>query len=1127
VDSVSRFRVPVTALAGLIVCLGVGIGHATAASADNLFTGVTAEVVTPHFEWCPRYAGGRPRVLVIAPAFGQRETVELMQRFDLECTALMTWTTGQLAAGGYGPAAFLAPDQVAERFDRELAREWDAILIGRLDWPMLHLEHRAAILRQVYERGAGLVLVSPSHCRELDELTGQQAQAGLAEHLAATVPWTDLPVSAGRRPGEVISGGTFGKGRWLALRYEVGGTNHSLTPPGPLPCLSPWYYEYSLSLLAQGILWAARREPAAVPVFAADGGLQITATEERPGVTVQLWYHSLPEQRVVDGRALTCDLRKGTTAVAVPPGQLPEGPYVITALVQHEGATLGWTSTAVAVTAPLRIETLALERDPVGAGEAIRGRVVLSAALGEGQRLELQLSDHRGRLLAAEPVPVATGTEVPFELPGIQPLDGALHRLRVLLVTASRQLLSTRTLEFAIRGSPVPDFHLAIWEENETDPVSALWYSRFRDLGVDAIFYRSERAAPAAASVLMARAGLLGAPMFACYSPKPASGQRGPEHPGCLHDPHALAQGIATSQERARIWSRFGVLHYGDGSDKELRGVCFCEHTLRALRADLQQRYGTLAALNQSWQTAFARWDDVVPDTLEQARQRRVFRPWLDHIQFMERTYAAYNAAMVQAVQAIDPGAAVGPDGHGRLNSADGSDWAQLLDAFTFYNLYTYQDPPQMEITRSLAARRPGVRLRSLYYGSYDGQFGNVPFLRRLPWYALLHGYNGLYWWLANGKTTYPCVSGCLAGPDFRETASFAVSLGGIRELRTGPAQLLGAARRDHCGIALLYDQLVVHAHTAWDHPSRLVAALTDLEAALEDLGLQYDYVTAAEVRAGLLGQGGYRALLLPRALAMADDTRAAIASFAAAGGTVVADLAPGQYDAALAPAPAPLPAVLLGDALAGYARQRFAPSGKAARAALHSALAPAGCEPPVRLSADPATDDRTGVPGVEVVRYRDGQTDYLGLLNWGPPVSLAVRLPQARVRCDLRSRTVAGTGDTWPETLDAGGCALYALLPAPPLAAQVAGLPGAGVEVSAPAAPAATGVRRAFVVAVTDPSGVARPEYGGVVLADAARPARHPLPLALNDPSGEWTVTVTDVLSGQRHTLPMPRTVR
>jgi hypothetical protein len=631
--------------------------------------------------------------------------------------------------------------------------------------------------------------------------------------------------------------------------------------------------------------------------------------------------------------------------------------------------------------------------------------------------------------------------------------------------------------------------------------------------------------------------------MTAAYSPHVETNDGLPFHNPCLHDTDFVAQLARKNREIAQTWSSCPVLHYGDGSDKHMHGVCFCADTLDALRTELRRRYGTVDALNSAWNAAFARWEDVVPDTLEQARTNGTFRSWLEHVQFMETAYAESYARTRDALQAVDPGALNGPDGYGRLNSRDGSDWEKLFPNLGFYNLYTYQDPPQLEITRSIATDCPNVKLRSIYYGSYDGQFGNDAFMRRIPWFALLHNYNGLFWWNANGKTTYPASCGRLAGPDFRATRSYMISRNEIDAVRNGPAQLLACAKREHSGIAILYDQLIVHAHTALSHPSHLVKAYTDWQAAIEDLALQYNYVTPRLVADGVLAKQKYRVLILPRALALADQTIEHIRRFRDTGGLVLADYPPGTHDEHLAEAGnrrrftdafrdvdtlnaiSDCRSVIVGDLLADYRRNRYDARGAKARTELWRMLQQAGVTPPVSLKTE---TQESGAPpphwrpGLEVVAYRDGTVRYIGVLNHGDAMTGTLLFPKKLWLTDLRMAHPLGKTREIPFAIQPGQCMLVAALQHSPGTLLVTaadpkqGGPAVQLTVEEKDSPAT----RACRISVRDPQRRTRPEYAGITLLIAGNTARRRIPIALNDPPGAWHITVTDLLTGDKNEL-------
>ena len=56
---------------------------------------LTTDYVTPHVAWANPYYRGKTRILVIAPTWSQRETVELAERLAVDFTAWMSATFHQ------------------------------------------------------------------------------------------------------------------------------------------------------------------------------------------------------------------------------------------------------------------------------------------------------------------------------------------------------------------------------------------------------------------------------------------------------------------------------------------------------------------------------------------------------------------------------------------------------------------------------------------------------------------------------------------------------------------------------------------------------------------------------------------------------------------------------------------------------------------------------------------------------------------------------------------------------------------------------------------------------------------------------------------------------------------------
>jgi hypothetical protein len=201
-------------------------------------------------------------------------------------------------------------------------------------------------------------------------------------------------------------------------------------------------------------------------------------------------------------------------------------------------------------------------------------------------------------------------------------------------------------------------------------------------------------------------------------------------------------------------------------------------------------------------------------------------------------------------------------------------------------------------------------------------------------------------------------------------------------------------------------------------------------------------------------------------------------------------------------------------------------------RAVLRAVLEGAGIRPAVSV-ADPSGRP---VTRVRVARYRFGGQEVVALLSgqldattsfgrdgvtvYGNAEGRVVRhevdvvLPRATRVTNARTGESLGETARLRTTLTAGDALVLALgSDRAPLRLEG---PGRAKRGEAPAftAFAPSAARRLLRWHVRGPEGTFRPEYAQVTVEDGAQ-ATFVLPLALNDPAGEYRVRVTDVLSG------------
>jgi hypothetical protein len=234
-------------------------------------------------------------------------------------------------------------------------------------------------------------------------------------------------------------------------------------------------------------------------------------------------------------------------------------------------------------------------------------------------------------------------------------------------------------------------------------------------------------------------------------------------------------------------------------------------------------------------------------------------------------------------------------------------------------------------------------------------------------WRNLLQGGRGTIVWDEGDTIVNPDGS---AKPRGRELAAL------VAELRA-VAPTLWASRPDPDGVAVLVSQASFRAQWLLDHravgpawsdrqpipeyqDNTWRAARRETLQRLLGLGITPNLLTTPMLEAGALSGHGIRVLILPDAIALSDAEVAAIKAFAASGGKVLADTAPGLFDGHIKLRPAP---PLAGIAEVPEALQRTGtPPSQGTLDGEASLLAGAGIVPRAVFRA--ANGDRA--PGIE-----------------------------------------------------------------------------------------------------------------------------------------------------------------
>ncbi len=380
--------------------------------------------------------------------------------------------------------------------------------------------------------------------------------------------------------------------------------------------------------------------------------------------------------------------------------------------------------------------------------------------------------------------------------------------------------------------------------------------------------------------------------------------------------------------------------------------IGFAPATLAKFREHMKEKYnGDLAALNGRWDTSFASWDEVTPMAGEEAKAHGNFAPWAEHRSFMDDEWADIYFFYLDLLRKLDnPQVLMGTSGTQVPTPHDGQDWYKLMPAMNWLSSYTYGHQDEMHM--NFADGKPYITAATGYGVSADRA-------RHLLWNRLFHGNAGaiIFWWIAIQN---PDLSFCQAGKDLGAV---------IGELKEGAGRLVFEADRQGDPIAVHYSIPSMQAgYITTGGMNAYESAVDAWWVALQELGYQPVFVSSQQIEQGKLQTDGFKALVMPRSVALGDVEKQKIDEMVAAGGAVVgSQVDVGIYDTDLARRSSPL-------VPAGYRAMDPA----AQKDSLAAALAVAGIDPVVKV----VSRDGAALSGMEVVRYQLDDMLLIGILR-------------------------------------------------------------------------------------------------------------------------------------------------
>ncbi len=849
---------------------------------------LASTLITPHKAWAKGYVGGPVRTLFFidtGPYDGTwedtgtrvREAVELGQRFDLQSDAIF------YCGSGDGLWHFHGQGLGEQRARRLLQTPYQLYVIAGFPMAKLPAEFQYRILSQV-AKGAGLLCCGAG----ADEyLVAKRRIDPTPAFLINGVPGFD-----GKTAADMVSAYRLGKGRGVWFRHGAGSL--SAAPAYSARALAE--YDYRMLLVGRAALWAASREGdvafesvvagfspsiAGGTTMASEVTLRSTAAE-KVDATVELELC-----RASDGQRTPL----GKAEVTLPPGEsvrvpvklptLRAGGYYVDAVAKSKRGTEAFAAGSFAFESPFGVGEVKLDRPFVEVGETIRGTATLRGPVPDGAVLQLRYRDSYDRVLDQQDVALSPGqTEVPLSY---QATTFATNWMRAeALLRAGDREIEQKDASFLVPKRRHNQHNFVMWDA-PMDVLGPFAWRQMQAVGYNVCllgtFGPPAREAPA--SLLACDASI--APYSTrILDPKDENGYM---QPVCWNDDPKAAdyvQGIVDAQIHMR---EQGVFVYSLGDEGVTLGCCVHPACIATYRRWLAEQYGTIEALNASWGTTYASFDQVDlldhADNMEAAARTSCFPRWYDRQAFARWNLMHFVRRFVEGYRELDPEALTGFEGTGGF----GDDYDAILATNTFYGPY-----PSIgdDLVRSIAPRST-VRSNWMGYSKTGDALSDA------AWRMVIKGMDSIWFWMWSGIGDWrgylrPTLDLWPATADLAEE---------MRPVRQGLGDLLIRSKVEHSGIAIYYS-VPSTLSAQLENGSDFVSPQTDHERWLQfiyELGLDARYVSTAMLRSGALTTDEFRVLLLPMTQALSAEEAAAIRKFAEAGGTVIADVRPGIYD--------------------------------------------------------------------------------------------------------------------------------------------------------------------------------------------------------------------------------------
>lgn len=848
--------------------------------------------VTPHVPWAKPLAR-RLRVLLLSERATLRDVVEIAQRMDIDPEYIEIPCVVGKGVGDIQKFE-IRDDTRAVVLDR-LDRDWDTILVasmttsarlpggsavgnshGVTGWPSFPEEVQRAILKKT-GGGTGLVLMDAGPTT----VAGAPVEPPKAGGLWAWPDGLELQRFGKGRIAR-FSRGTAGLS-WGSILHDLGARiplGKGFQVPG-LPGRTRQVYpaeDFFYSALCRVLLWSAGRSPMAsiteatldAPAGAA-GKTVLSLDGDIPnGAIVSLEIADAYNRVIATGKAPAA----AKCEITLPP--LPAGAVVIRAkLLDEKGNVFNWSGFLAEIKGTARIAEVVLPPLPISPTQPLWAEVKLSGDVPAGSKLRAEAADPWGRLVGrAEAVPKDSKAMLAFDSGR---LLSRVVTLKIVLETPDAKPLAYVQQPVVVANTD--DYKDVPWVNAGGDSYLELWSKIRPD-------YLQEMSLETLECGLDIMAPGFGGGAVPSHDPGPysADGIRVPCLTSAKWDRQLEQAANSAGAANAPLDCRLYIL----SDETDLGGeYCWSPTCLDQFREYLQQEYGSLGALNASWNTKYAKWEDVRPLRAAELEDGDHPGPWLDHVIFQDQVYTGMYDRVQTILRSHIPGAKAGSSTTGTVDQ-----WLfarrQGMAALFVSIRYRYEE----------MSFRPADQLLGGWFepGYSYAYLNNEAGTWYWGWDQILHGATMIITWIGAYGFAYPMVRADLA-PD----AILLHTRDMVEDMRSGYGRLLLGAERRAGDWAMYYSprsNLIDTAILKTDRPWEVKAVRRVAPAYDAEMIFRFPRILAyAEVEMGYLRKRPPKVLYLPLIRCMSRTEVEEIANYVREGGVLLASADPGVRD--------------------------------------------------------------------------------------------------------------------------------------------------------------------------------------------------------------------------------------